>query len=506
MIVLDKTNYVNYLTCARYGWQIFHKKVELDSAEKEQVYRQGYQVENLAKRLFPNIYEVTGDRQKSVEQTRTLSQHPKVKALYQATALSADHLLAKADMLVINEDKSLNLYEVKMTNDIGLKRAGKNDKKKWERYLNDVAFQKIVFERSGYKINKTFLIHMNKEYQLKETIIDPNKFFKLIDISEEVSVALEEVATKIKEVRQCYEGEKEPECKCYLKPKKDRCETFEKFNPGSADDNSIFNLNGIRIEKISLLYERNILKIKDIDESILDEIKFNTRQLNQIEVSKTRQTIIKKQEIAESLSKIEKPIYFLDYEAINYPIPVFKNSKPFQQIPFQFSLYILEDEDKEPLYKEFLMKEASDKNLEGLIAGLKECISERGSIVVWHQGAEKSFQNNLSSLFPKNKAFFEDLNQRIFDLKMIFSNQQYVHPDFKGKTSLKNIVPVLTPDLNYSDLNISEGRMASQMWDQALIEPDKRRNEIFADLLKYCQYDTLAMVRIYQLLRKLALE
>ncbi len=503
-MILDKTNYVNYLVCARYGWQIFHKKDKFESAEKEQAYQQGYQVENLAKRLFQSGHEIIGDRQKSLEQTRVFTKHPEVKILYQATALSPDNLLAKADIMVINEKRDLDLYEVKMTNDIGLKRVGKNDKKKWEKYLNDVAFQRMAFERSGYKINRTFLIHMNKEYRLKEEVIDPNKFFKQVDISKEVSASLKEVSAKIQEARYCYEKEQEPECRCYLKPKKDRCEAFEKFNPKLANEDSIFNLSNIRIGKLLPLYEKNILKIKEINEDIISETKFSQQQLNHIKVVKTQQPIIEKEQISQSLGEIKEPIYFLDYEAINYPIPVFKNSKPFQQVPFQFSLYILKNKDEEPLYEEFLMKEASDESLEELIASLRKCISDRGSIVVWHQGAEKNFQNNLSSLFPKNKLFFDDLNRRIFDLKTIFSNQQYVHPDFKGKTSLKNVVPVLTPDLNYSDLNINEGRMASRMWDQALREPEEKKAGIFADLLNYCKYDTLAMVKIYKLLRKIA--
>ena len=505
MITLDKTNYLNYCVCARYGWQRYHKKIS-DSETKRQLYQQGYQVENLAKQLFPGGHEISGERQKALERTRICIEKNRSDILYQATALTPGKLLAKADIITIDEKQELDLYEVKMANNVGLDPNSKKDKDKKERYLNDIAFQKIVFTGSGYKINRTFLVHINKNFCLRQEIVDPHKFFNYIDVSDLVERRLEKIKAAIRQVQLCYSSDKEPDCKCFLKPKTKRCPAFIKFNPQIPEKNSIFDIHNIRIEKIKPLYQAGILKIGDITAEIRQQTKFNPKQLNHIQVVQTQQPIIDQQKIAHSLDKLQKPFYFLDYEAINYPIPIFQNAGPFQQIPFQFSLFILNDEKGEPLHKEYLMQAASEVELKRLIECLQNNVGSHGSIIVWHQPAEIKFQKNLISLYPESAGFFEDLNQRIFDLEKVFTNQYYVHPDFEGKTSLKNVLPVLVPRLNYSDLNIQEGSLAGRHWDEALVEPEKTKKQMFGDLLKYCSRDTEAMVEIYKFLNGLQTE
>lgn len=500
-MILDKTNYLNYLVCPRYGWQIFHKKLNLDE-DRIRIDRsnQGYQVEDLAQDFFKGGYKINDNLQKGQDQTKKIVQEQLSDILYQATALSEDNLLAKADITLVNKDRSLDIYEVKAVNDVGF--GKKKNAQKQEKYLNDVAFQKIAFEGSGFKINKVFLVHIDKNYVLETEVVDVNKFFTYIDISEDVDRACQEVVKEIKAAKACYQGE-EPTCKCYLKSKGKRCETFYKFNPQIPDKDSIFDINRILINKIKLLYAKNILKIKDIDQTTIDEMGFNTKQLNHIQVVQTQKSITDKQAIAQRLDGLIKPLYFLDYESISLPIPFLKGASSYRQIVFQFSLHILKDNQEEPLHKEYLMRNDSKDELKILIENLKKAIGSKGSIIVWHKAAEEGFQNNLAHLFPETADFFQGLNERIFDLEKVFADQLYVHPDFSGKTSLKNVLPVLVPKLNYSDLNIQEGSLAGSFWNQALNEPLEAREKIFNDLLKYCQRDTLAMVEIYKFLNEL---
>ncbi|MYB39858.1 DUF2779 domain-containing protein [Candidatus Saccharibacteria bacterium] len=503
MLVLDKTNYINYRICPRYGWHRLNRGTQFNEDIKEQLYRQGMEVEILSRKLFPGGWEISGERQAAADRTEELIDSGEVKVLYQATALTRDGLLAKADITLIKKDRELHIYEVKMTNDVGLSPDSRDAESRKEKYLYDIAFQKLAFENAGYRVGKVFLIHMNGGYRLKTATVDPNKFFKQVDVGQEVEALLPAVKAEAEQAKACYGGE-EPPCECHLKAKGKRCPGFEQFHPELANDDSVYNLNGIRVQRIKTLYERSILKIGEITEEVGVETGLSRKQLNQIAVHRTGRPIIDKPEIASMLNRLKPPLSFLDYEAINYPIPLFADSRPFQQIAFQFSLCVLENgEEEEPAKYEYLLPVASDEELKRLVDELRRVMPAGGSVVVWHQGAEVSFQNNLAELLPEEKTFFEDLNRRIFDLEKIFSGQHYVHPGFKGKTSLKNVAPVLAPELSYSDLNISEGSQASRMWDQALGEADEVRQKIFDDLLRYCHYDTLVMVRIYQHLKRL---
>ena len=506
MLVLDKTNYMNYRICPRYGWHRFNKSTDFDEGIKEQLYQQGVEVETLAKELFPSGWEVSGERQIAAEKTAIMVAKPEVKVIYQATALSEDSLLAKADITTINDKQELHIYEVKMTNDVGVGPDSKDVKNRQEKYLYDIAFQKLAFENAGYKVGKVFLVHMNGNYCFKTEIVEPSKFFIQVDVSQEVEELLPNVKAEVEEAKTCYGGG-EPVCNCQFKAKKKRCPGFTFFHPELAADDSIFNLSRISIQKIIPLYDQGVVKLGDITADISAAANFSQKQLNQISTHRTGQPIVNQQGIASILDKLRPPLSFLDYEAVNYPIPVFHGARPFQQVAFQFSLCILEDEQAtEPIKHEHLLTVAKDEALREMIDKLKQVMPASGSIVVWHQGAERSFQNNLANLFPDEREFFEALNQRLFDLETIFSGQHYVHPGFKGKTSLKSVVPVLVSELDYSDLSINEGSQASRMWNQALTETSDNRQDIFANLLQYCHYDTLAMVRIYQRLKQLLAE
>ena len=502
MLVLNKTSYLDYRICARYGWRKLHKQIS-DSEIRQELYRQGYQVENLAKQLFSGGYDVGGERQRALKNTQVRIENSRNGTLYQATALSPDNLLAKADIVAVNEDHSLNLYEVKMANDVGLDPSNTKNKDRKEKHLSDIAFQQITFERSNYTIRRTFLIHPDKEYRLQGETIDPRYFFKVIDVSKQVMEVCKNVATEIEEARRCYENAQEPICECYSKPKAKRCITFRKFHPQIPDKNSIFDIHNIRVKKILPLYQNNILRIKDIDTITQRQANFSAKQLNHIQVIQTQRPIIDKVQISKRLAKLKKPLYFLDYESINYPIPVLRNAGPFQQIPFQFSLFILEDKHEQPSHKEYLMQEASRQELDKLIKHLQTYIASRGSIIVWHQSAEKYFQKNLAALSPETSAFFDDLNHRLFDLEKIFTKQHYVHPDFEGRTSLKSVLPALIPEFGWSDLKIQEGSLAGKHWDEALAETDATKQKIFTALLKYCRRDTEALVAIYKFLNAL---
>ena len=139
-----------------------------------------------------------------------------------------------------------------------------------------------------------------------------------------------------------------------------------------------------------------------------------------------------------------------------------------------------------------------------MLSILKDNIGDVGSVIVWFESFEKSRNLELAELHPEHKEFLEELNGRVFDLMKIFK-KDYLHPDFHGSASIKNVLPVFLPELSYKSLDIQNGTMALSEWEK-MIKGDMSPDDVEKtkeNLLKYCERDTLAMVEIYKKLRKL---
>jgi len=197
------------------------------------------------------------------------------------------------------------------------------------------------------------------------------------------------------------------------------------------------------------------------------------------------------------------PLYFLDYESLSYVIPPQAGYKPYQQLVFQYSLHIQKEPNGDLIHKEFLLKSKAE-SVEELIKDLQKNIGKTGSIIVWNQSFEKGRNVEMATLFPAYESFLEGLNNRLYDLRVPFQKGYYQHPDFKGKTSLKSILPVLSPDVSYADLAIQNGMVATIKWHHATDGQmtKKEQKAIFQDLLSYCELDTLAMVKILEVLQR----
>jgi len=139
----------------------------------------------------------------------------------------------------------------------------------------------------------------------------------------------------------------------------------------------------------------------------------------------------------------------------------------------------------------------------GLVDVLKERIGPVGSVVVWYESFEKARNAEMAELHPEDRGFLEDLNSRVFDLMKVFK-KDYLDPDFQGSASIKNVLPVLLPELSYKTLDIQNGTMALTEWERMLAEHTvtEHKEDIRKNLLEYCKLDTLAMVRIFEFLQK----
>jgi hypothetical protein len=201
----------------------------------------------------------------------------------------------------------------------------------------------------------------------------------------------------------------------------------------------------------------------------------------------------------EELNKLKFPLYFLDYETFALAIPIFDGYRPYQRIPFQFSLHILNGPKEKMSHFEYLHKEKTDPSRK-VAELLEKYILPGGNVIVWNKSFEAGVNKEIALRLPAYKIVMERINSMLYDLREIFQKQHYVHPGFYGSTSIKKVLPALVPEMDYKNLGIHDGGQASDAWWTMLspATPAEESAKIAHDLKIYCGLDTEAMYAIWK--------
>jgi len=486
MQFLSKSDFLKYQVCPSYLWLWKHKKGAVPVDDEEAINRrleQGNEVERYARKLFSNGVLIEAKGRAAKEETERLVDEG-VKVIFQATVITDKGLLAMADIIEFDEaTDSWTLYEVKSTNSI-----------KPEHNI-DTTFQKVAFEDAGYVIGDTAVIHLKKDY-VRHGKIDPHKLLEITNNNGFAVKNIEIVRQQAYDALAYIQQSEEPKgCNCRLKSKGKHCPTFRYLNP-DVPEYSVFNITRIGGKSLALLVDDDTLNIHDVP----DDIKLSVAQRNQVEVAKSERPIINRQAISELLSGLEYPLYFLDYETVSTALPMFDGCKPFQQVPFQYSLHVLREPDDDLEHYEYLAKDGEQTPVAGLLASMRSQIGDTGSVIVWYKGFETARNREMAGMYLEYADFLYGVNERVFDLMDVFSKQHYVHHQFNGSSSIKKVLPVLVPEFSYKELDIQNGATASIRWYDAVMDAmtSDEAERTFEALLKYCCLDTLAMVKIYE--------
>lgn len=451
---------------------------------------QGNEVEAWARKLFPEGKMVEERFDKARQETEELVKKG-AQTILQATAFTDRGLLAKADVLKYDpKAKNWSLREVKSTTAV----------KKDRQHLEDVAFQKVAFEDAGYKIGRTYLIHLNGDY-VRGSELKPDELFVQEDVSDQVDALLPQIRAMAYDALEYLQQPDEPKgCSCRLKPRSKHCPTFHYLNP-DIPEYSVFNIARIGGKNLALLIDEEIYGVDEVPE----DMKLSEIQRNQVSVAKTKEPIINKPAIAQMLAELEYPLYFLDYEAINMALPIYGGYKPYQQIPFQYSLHMLPAPGASLEHFEFLDRAGKTPPEPAMLESLSNYLGKTGSVVVWYKPFETGRNREMAEAYQQYSGFLEGMNDRIFDLMEIFSKQHYVHHGFSGRSSIKAVLPVLIPEFSYKEMDIQSGDVAAIRWYDAIAGKVSKQEaeKIFDSLLKYCGLDTLAMVKIYEKLKSI---
>lgn len=474
--MLTKTDYKNYLECPMWLWLAKYRPELLPeiTLDLQRRFAMGNEVDILAKELFPGGVEIRGYNKEGWENTQKAIKSG-ASILFQPTVIAGE-LSCRVDILCKNKDNSWDINEVKMAT------------KAKPEYVYDVGFQKICFERAGIKIRKTNIIHINNQY-IRHGDIEPEKLFATDDITEDMNKNLPETEEGIKEALKVVKIKDEPSLELIngcSNPKS--CEYLECYCNGIKGVQSL--AKDIQPKHLLALLNREILNPKKIGQSVLDAAGY---------VPPEKFTKIDAFAIKKEFEKLKYPLHFFDYETYGSAIPPFDWTRPYQQIPFQYSLIVKDSPTSSVRHYEFLARKFKDPVPE-LLAQLKKEIGPNGSVIVWYAPFESGRNKEMSEMEPDFADFLGDVTSRIFDLLLIFKhkNQMYIKSEFNKLASLKIVLPVLCPELSYENLAIQGGGDASSSWP--ILTSDKttakEKEKLAKNMLAYCERDTEAMVGI----------
>ena len=347
--LLSKSSFIRGVQCEKhlYLYKYHYNEMDQLSDMQKAIFKRGTDVGKLAQQLFPNGVDASPATQfeyaKAVKKTKTLLQE-KQKVIYEASFNFSD-VLAVAD-IVVNDKTGLKVFEVKSSTSIS------------ETYIRDAALQYWVISNCGYKIKDFSITYINNQY-VRKGELDQNELFitesvlKLIlplqkwveeNVNAFKKVLAKKSIPKIDIGEHCYDPYT---CGFY--------EYCRKHIP----ENSVFDLSGVHLTKKYDFYRDGIIRLEDIPESA----KLSQSAKLQLDVYKSKKDIIDKKAIKEFLSDLNYPLYFMDFETFQPAVPMFDNSKPYQQIPFQYSLHYKKNKKSKIDHFEFLAEVGEDPRI-----------------------------------------------------------------------------------------------------------------------------------------------
>ena len=468
--------------------EVHHRDLEDPVAPSQQaIFDAGNMVGELARERFPGgalidaaYYEHDG----ADISTRALMSDASIPALYEA-AFSFEEIRTRVDILTrADEGQGFDLIEVKSTSRF-----------KQREHLPDVAIQLHVVEGNGVPIRRAYLMHINTSYVYQGGEHDLARLFHLEDVTDRARAYLANVAPgKLAEMWESLEQsatldiETGRHCtspyRCLFYG---HCHADEPEHPIGE----LPRLSQHEQERLKRLGIRDIESIPSDATGLLDvQRRVRSSVISGVPYAGS--------DLAGRLAEITLPASFLDFETIFPAVPVFVGTRPYQHIPFQWSLHVRES-DGSLSHRDYL-HDGDDDPRQGFVTGLLESVPASGSIVVY-SGYEERIMRQLAAEFPQYGPQLIALAERLVDLLQIVRDCYY-HPDFHGSFSIKSVAPTLAPQLSYDELDIPDGLAASAAYQRLLTGdvPPPEATKIRESLLTYCARDTEAMVRVYEAL------
>ena len=479
--MLSKSRFLSGLQCHLRLWHTCFNR-ELASAVspvQQAIFDTGHQVGELATRLYPQGVLIEEDHlhhEEAVQTTLKVMQDQDVRSIYEA-AFIYDDVRIRVDILERLPDGQWNLIEVKSSTSVK------------DVHLPDVAIQHYVLQGLGLNINRVSLLLINNQYVYDGNNLDLESLFSAFDVTDQVLTLQNELPLKITAHKEMLSAPNAP----VIRPSRHcthpyDCEFWD-YCTRDMPEHWVFNLYGISQQKFGELTLMDVKNIRDIPDSF-----YLTELQKRMQRCVVNNDAFISRKLYDQLTNVDHPIHFLDFETVNPAIPRYANTRPYQIIPFQWSDHIL-DANGTLEHKEYLSDDDKDPR-EFFVRTLLDALGKKGTIYIYTP-YEKGIITRLAEHFPQYRDDLLLILNRFKDLCAIIRNYFY-HPGFHGSYSLKSVLPVLVPNMDYAKLAIQEGSQASFEFLHTLdpsTSPDEKQR-IKKELLEYCGYDTLGMVKI----------
>jgi hypothetical protein len=485
--VISKSQYLKGLQCPKALWLYRHRpdlKPEV-SIVLQHLFDSGHEVGLLAQKCFEGGVEIVEEYYKVEATIRSTQEAVTLNppAVFEAAACSPDGAYSRIDILRrCREFGAWDLVEVKSTTSVK------------GYHIDDMALQRYAFSGAGYNIRKSILMHIDNQY-VKSGPLDVQNLFHLEDCTADVEAQMAVVREYLEPLKAVLASPDEPVVTIGDQCNRPFACDYIPYCWKHVPAYSVYNL--FRGDKLAALLSKGIIDVADIPEGF----DVTRRQGIEIDTFKEKRVHVDRAAISKFLGRFVYPLFFLDYETINPAVPLFDGTRPYEKVPFQFSLHVQQVKGGPVTHTGFLHTGSGDPRPHFVKELVASC-GDAGSVVVYNQPFEAGVNETLAETFTEHAAVLLATNGRMVDLLVPFRSRFLYHPAMRGSASLKSVLPTLVPELSYAGLGIADGETASLMYLKAFkneaLEEEKKR--IYADLVDYCRLDTLAEVKLLEVL------
>lgn len=477
---INKNVFLKSLDCPVYAWHLYRGLVPKNTTlSNEFLIMESQNVRSMARIMFKDGVWVSCGFHDAIKKTKELIEDKNVKTIFDPL-FEYDGFIAKADILSRNEDGTWSMIDIK---------AGGKGKRK---YISDIAYEKLIASKTIPSITKTVMFLLSKDFRLG---MPTEQLFSQIDCTEEADVKAGEFAELLsysKEVVLCDEP-KEKNLKLMCK----NCALFENCT-GKDIEYHLFDIPRLSQTIFDKLAEQKIWQVKDIPEDT--ELKPLQKIVKDCILN---DKIFINPNLKKELENIVFPAYYLDFEAVMTIYPLYKNVAPHSQVITQYSIHKCDAVDHIIEHFEYIADHKQDCR-EIIAKNLIDIFGDTGSIITY-SSFEKNIILKFGEMYPDLLPQLHLIADRIVDFEEILRNNYYDRR-FHGRTSIKKVLPIMIPEMNYDSFKIGEGDIALSAFAymaMGLYNEDKIK-ETKKNLLEYCKQDTLALVEMHKFLSEVA--
>ena len=486
---LSKSRFMSGSQCHLRLWYETHAR-ELASEPDDNlqaIFDMGHEVGELACKRRPGGHLIAHDylhTDEALDETRRVLAAGTAPALFEA-AFRHQGVLVRVDILERLPEGGWGLIEVKSAT--RLKDA----------FVLDAAVQLWVLRGAGLDVREAGVLTLDRDYVYEGGALNLDALFRLHPVMDSATELLDGIGEQVSEMQSMLAGPEAPDIgpgdHCfspYACPFYGHC-----TRDVALPDHGISELPWLTQSSRAQLEASGIDEIRDIPED------FPLSNLQRV----VRQSVragrgLRHGDLQWHLASLKKPVRYLDFETFLPAIPRFAGTRPYDAIPFLFSVHV-ERAGGPPKHMDYL-HEGSDDPRPQLAERLLDALGRKGTVCTY-SSYERRMLRALAAALPERAAALRAVEARLFDLLPVVRNNYY-HPAFRGSFSIKSVLPALVPESGYDDLSIADGQTAAARYVAALGSADRaERQRTFEELRAYCVRDTLAMVELRGALAKL---